>query len=472
MYTYLHIGIDDIDTYEGGCTTHFATYIVEKVIELNGIIIDYPRLIRLNPDVPWKTRGNGAVALELIIQNKYLVGFINWIRRFLDFYLENIGGRTFGTQPCIIILDGNKLDETDYRKLSNFAHHALYRVISQIEVKKLISHLFKKGGVTKIISPYGSRGMVGSVSAIGNYLIEDYSYELLVYRPLHMRARQRGVIKYDKNIEDEFSFAHFDLENKKCLLTPQGPDPVAIGIRGERISSIMKIFRKIERKIYYDRWMIYITNQATNQHILYQDERPLSEKISYYNQFAGWLNVISYPIIKEGGHVSINTRYLNHELEMLVYEPSGRLREISKYLKPGHKIYVVGGVKPSQDSMSDFILNTQLIIFSNSYELESKKVNPICPNCKKSMKSLGDSAGYFCKKCKYHIHSDIQPIITNTSWHPHLSLPPYRSILHISKPLKRYGREKRRRYRGLKKRYFFWSRNNPILLSISKSFRT
>jgi len=28
-------------------------------------IIGYPKLVRLNPNVPWKTRGNGAVSLQI-----------------------------------------------------------------------------------------------------------------------------------------------------------------------------------------------------------------------------------------------------------------------------------------------------------------------------------------------------------------------------------------------------------------------
>ena len=57
----LHIGIDDTDSLDGGCTTWLITEIISELSDLD--LIAPPRLVRLNPNVPWKTRGNGALAL-------------------------------------------------------------------------------------------------------------------------------------------------------------------------------------------------------------------------------------------------------------------------------------------------------------------------------------------------------------------------------------------------------------------------
>ena len=48
----------------GGCTTYVARTIIQKVIKKYDII-GYPRLVRLNPNIPWKTRGNGALCLHV-----------------------------------------------------------------------------------------------------------------------------------------------------------------------------------------------------------------------------------------------------------------------------------------------------------------------------------------------------------------------------------------------------------------------
>ena len=61
----LHIGFDDTDSPNGGCTTYIAALLVEKLSNMGASFTDYPRLIRLNPNVPWKTRGNGALCLSI-----------------------------------------------------------------------------------------------------------------------------------------------------------------------------------------------------------------------------------------------------------------------------------------------------------------------------------------------------------------------------------------------------------------------
>ncbi|MGC8992518.1 MAG: TiaS agmantine-binding domain-containing protein, partial [Thermoplasmata archaeon] len=56
------VGIDDTDGPEGMCTTYITIKIAEET-KLD--FIGLPRLVRLNPNVPWKTRGNAAIAIRL-----------------------------------------------------------------------------------------------------------------------------------------------------------------------------------------------------------------------------------------------------------------------------------------------------------------------------------------------------------------------------------------------------------------------
>ncbi len=58
----LHISFDDTDSLRGMCTTFLATEAIREFSDLD--LIGYPRLVRLNPNVPWKTRGNGALCLR------------------------------------------------------------------------------------------------------------------------------------------------------------------------------------------------------------------------------------------------------------------------------------------------------------------------------------------------------------------------------------------------------------------------
>ena len=70
-FKIMHIGLDDTDSPRKGCTTYIAALLVEKLEKLITNFIDYPNLIRLNPNVPWKTRGNGAICLRIKYSERY-----------------------------------------------------------------------------------------------------------------------------------------------------------------------------------------------------------------------------------------------------------------------------------------------------------------------------------------------------------------------------------------------------------------
>ena len=58
------IGIDDTDSNEGMCTTYLGALLLEE-LKAFGEVEKPPLLVRLNPTIPHKTRGNAAVALKL-----------------------------------------------------------------------------------------------------------------------------------------------------------------------------------------------------------------------------------------------------------------------------------------------------------------------------------------------------------------------------------------------------------------------
>jgi tRNA(Ile2)-agmatinylcytidine synthase len=46
------------------CTTYLGAVLLERLESVPMKLETYPELIRLNPNVPWKTRGNGAICLR------------------------------------------------------------------------------------------------------------------------------------------------------------------------------------------------------------------------------------------------------------------------------------------------------------------------------------------------------------------------------------------------------------------------
>src|SRR5438445_4196221 len=60
----LWIGVDDKDGLRRMCTTFLAAELVRDLTR-DFDLVGYPRLVRLNPNIPWKTRGNAAVCLRI-----------------------------------------------------------------------------------------------------------------------------------------------------------------------------------------------------------------------------------------------------------------------------------------------------------------------------------------------------------------------------------------------------------------------
>ena len=79
--TILNIGFDDTDSPKAMCTTFLAYKLVNSLKQDNVKFLDYPRLIRFNPNIPWKTRGNGAVSLKIQTNNPTLVK--NKVKKFI-----------------------------------------------------------------------------------------------------------------------------------------------------------------------------------------------------------------------------------------------------------------------------------------------------------------------------------------------------------------------------------------------------
>ena len=92
----LHVGLDDTDSLRGGCTTYTASILVEQLSRLEGLtFLDYPNLVRLNPNIPWKTRGNGAVCLRVSLEDESLYGEVKEVSiRLLE------GFKMEGSEEC------------------------------------------------------------------------------------------------------------------------------------------------------------------------------------------------------------------------------------------------------------------------------------------------------------------------------------------------------------------------------------
>jgi tRNA(Ile2)-agmatinylcytidine synthase len=151
---HLYIGLDDTDSPNGGCTTHIVALLVQKISDMGISFIDYPNLIRLNPNVPWKTRGNGALCLRIICKKSDL----EQIKEIVIHTVEKNSKLNYeGTDPGIVFIS-----ESIPGEVKNFAQKAEHRILKIDEALKLVKRIsadivgFKKG-----------RGIIGALAAIG-----------------------------------------------------------------------------------------------------------------------------------------------------------------------------------------------------------------------------------------------------------------------------------------------------------------
>ncbi len=64
IISFMLLGLDDTDSPDGMCTTYLGALIARE-LKNRGFTVTNHRLVRLNPNVIWKTRGNAGISLEI-----------------------------------------------------------------------------------------------------------------------------------------------------------------------------------------------------------------------------------------------------------------------------------------------------------------------------------------------------------------------------------------------------------------------
>ncbi|MGD1834579.1 MAG: TiaS agmantine-binding domain-containing protein [Nitrososphaeraceae archaeon] len=424
----LHIGFDDTDSIRGKCTTHFAFEIVNYLKNSNIEFLDYPTLIRLNPNIPWKTRGNGSVCLRIKINDKKNK---NKIIEYIVSQLEKKSDIENGANPGLVILEG-LLVPNIIRKFTNNAMFDILTRSKTINIAKKIQNI-------KYFTFGNGQGIVGAMASIGGLIDKsDYTFEIIAYRKSENCNKQR-IVDVDKVIKinkDTFpkTFNNYDEINKRVLITPHGPDPVFCGIRGENPDIVVKSLEELDIKEKLEGYMIYRSNQGTNTHL--QNELKLSSLKSY---MAGYVygNIVTKPNTIQGGHVLFSLQDRSKSTAMVaVYEPTGLTRIASK-LEQGDKIKIGVGVRKASNEYPK-VLNVEYIDILNLKSCYNI-INPDCKKCGKRMKSEGKNKGYQCKKCGFRDKNEQKILIEKKrELKENLYIPVAKANRHLTKPKHRY----------------------------------
>jgi tRNA(Ile2)-agmatinylcytidine synthase len=397
----IYIGIDDTDSKSAMCTTYLISELMREFSEHD--VIGYPRLVRLNPNIPWKTRGNGAIAIRFgkgfgkgfiigELDGKKCLGYfkgkdvrIHNAKKRLDKIMEE--NAQFGdknTNPAFIITQ-RKPPQLLYWK----------GVRSIVDLKEVKEILRNQGAVFKGYK--NARGLIGAACAL-SWRPKDKTYEVIVYREkkrwgTKRRIDEKSVIRMDRDFSSTFN--NYDYNNNEVVIAPNSPCPVLFGIRGNEPKDLPKAMNRIgtEKK---DRWILFETNQGTDEHLL----KKSIDRISKYQSVITSGRVRTFPRTIKGGHVffTITNR---GKIDCAAYEPTKEFRALARKLVIGDRVEVYGGVR--KEPLTINIEKLRILKLVEKYE---KIGNPKCPKCKKRTKSMGRDAGYRCPKCKTKIKEE------------------------------------------------------------------
>ncbi len=424
----LHIGFDDTDSINGRCTTHLSYLISNMLIRKFQVeFVDFPLLIRLNPNVPLKTRGNGAVCLRIRGRN------YEKIKEEITYTIENYSELENGANPGVVFYEGNDIG----KDLISFSGSAMDTILS----KQLAIKIANKNNMQFSIFGKGY-GIVGALAATGCLLDSDHTFETIAYRSKENIGTNRKTddFKVKKLSEQSYPYTYnnFDIKNNRILITPRGPDPVFCGIRGEDPFMTTLFLKNLCIEEELDGYMIFRSNQGTNLHLVKENN---GINIKPYTSGRITCQVVSTPSVINGGHVifKIKDRF-GSILPVAVYKPTG-LTKIASMLIIGDRIEV--GYGAHLKSNNQFTLNLEYLIIKELARVYNIR-NPTCEKCSKNMKSEGKNKGYQCYICKTRIRNSGKiKTEKDRKLKSGLYIPEPIAHRHLTKPSSRYGMEKR-----------------------------
>ena len=429
----LHLGIDNIDSPLGGCTTHFAYKLIKFITKNYSVeFIDYPNLVRLNPSIPYKTRGNGAVVLRFAINKGLINELINDLINELGNYLREYSMKPLSESNAGLAI---VVGEVPHR-LKELYVKALTDYVPLDYVEEIIQELR-----SSILLPLGlRRGIVGALAAIGWLTSSDCTYELLVYRVRTdsvERCIDEGSVKLmDAKLHD-WVFSNYDYNSDKALIAPHGPDPVLLGIRGESPEKLVEALKLVRICEPYEGWVIFRTNQGTDSHHIERD-------IHYVRPYqTGCITgkVCSEPRVVSGGDVllKICSEDEGDGVYVAVFKETS-LTRIAKELIPNDTVKICGLFKFWNDYGT--VLHAEKLIVLKAVDKVIKR-NPRCPRCGARLKSAGRGKGWKCVKCGLRLRDaeyEVERISRRELEGKYI--PRDAAIKHLVKPKRRYGRER------------------------------
>lgn len=410
------IGLDDTDSRtQGMCTTYLAARLAERIRDAGGTV-ERLLLVRLNPAVKHKTRGNAALAIHTDFDADRA---FELAREELASAAETDDPRT---NPGLVVAPHGPDEAPD--EIAEFARRAVRELLSRGEAERRIEAAGYRHAGWK-----NGRGKIGAVAAVGAHAaFSEWTYEHISYREPERWGTPREV-----NFDSAFAAADsgypdvwdtVDRGTGEAVCVPHTPCPILHGIRGDDSEAVRRVSEGIDGEP-VARTALFVTNQGTDAHLQDAALHEVEDDSAY--RVTG--TVASAPETRRGGHVFFAVTDGEAELTCAAFEPTKRFRDHVRNLRPGDRITACGEVAKGTLKLEKFAVRSL-----DATEL----VTPNCPDCGRSMKSAGAGQGYRCRRCGTDAAGKVERELDReleVGWY---EVPP-EARRHIAKPLVRGG---------------------------------
>jgi tRNA(Ile2)-agmatinylcytidine synthase len=426
------IGLDDTDSRTRGmCTTYLAARLAEAIVDAGGRV-ERTLLVRLNPAVEHKTRGNAALAIHTDLPvteaTKLAVDHIKSLAVDAD----------ARTSPGLVV--ANDDPETVPDAVSDLAVRAVRDQLSLATALDVADAAgYEHRGWAGAGCDVAGRGRIGALAAVGAWAaFDEWTYEQIAYREFDRCGSPREV-----DIDSVFGAADrdyptvwdtVDREESEAVCVPNSPGPILYGIRGDEPDAVARVADAIDGEP-IERSRCFVTNQGTDLHLQAGTLGSLQAGGAYRVDGV----VTEPPATREGGHVFFTLGSSGGDTsddavgdataDCVAFEPTKRFRDRVRSLRTGDRLTVCGEYSDGTIKLEKFAVR----------ELDrTERVTPTCEGCGRRMKSAGSGQGYRCRDCGTSAPGKVTRQVDRELDEGWYEVPPC-ARRHIAKPLVRGG---------------------------------
>ena len=415
------VGLDDTDSRERGmCTTYVAAQLAERLRREGRV--ERLCLVRLNPAVPYKTRGNAALAVHTDVR----------VERAFDLATGAVAGAAEtddpDTNPGVVVAGGDPGAVPD--AVAAFSRRAVREEVEPAEARTLADESGYRHEGWKL-----GRGVVGALAAVGAWRaweaddeFDGPTYEVIAYREPERWGTSREV---DRDSVFEAAGSEYptvwdtvDRVEGEAVCVPHTPGPVLHGIRGDDPEACRRVSTAI-RSEPVERRETFVTNQGTDAHLRDGRVGTVEEARAYHLDGV----VTSTPETRRGGHVFFDFGDGDANLQSAAFEPTKRFRDRVRALRVGDRLTVCGEVSDGTLKLEKFAVR-ELVT--------TERATPTCPDCGRRMSSAGRDQGYRCRDCGTSADGKVDRPVERDIEEGWYEVPPV-ARRHVAKPLVRGG---------------------------------